>query len=247
MSRVVAITKRTFSALSVPNFRLFFFGQSTSLVGTWMQSVAQSWLVFTVTHSATAIGLVLASANAPGADPRSVWRGHRGPCQQAPAAHRPAVPHGCPSPRARSACGDSRGGLLGDLRPRDHPGAQQLLRNAGAPGVHARDGRAQAGAQRREPQLDHGQCSAGCRPGDRRTADRHRRRGGVFPGERRQLHRRRRFTHVDGSHGAPAEVRRRTVQRDSCARAFVTWRELRGSGCRCSWPGSSERSRTSFR
>ncbi|MGH8861938.1 MAG: MFS transporter, partial [Jatrophihabitantaceae bacterium] len=60
MSGVVAITKRTFSALAIPNSRLFFFGQTTSLVGTWMQSVAQSWLVFTVTHSATAIGLVLA-------------------------------------------------------------------------------------------------------------------------------------------------------------------------------------------
>jgi MFS family permease len=65
MSRIVAIGKQTFSALAIPNFRLFFFGQSTSLVGTWMQSVAQSWLVFTVTHSATAIGLVLALQTLP--------------------------------------------------------------------------------------------------------------------------------------------------------------------------------------
>src|SRR5580704_1922132 len=65
MSRVVAISRRTFSALAIPNFRLFFFGQSTSLVGTWMQSVAQSWLVFTVTHSATAIGFVLALQTLP--------------------------------------------------------------------------------------------------------------------------------------------------------------------------------------
>jgi len=65
MSRVVAIGRRTFSALAVPNFRLFFLGQSTSLVGTWMQSVAQSWLVFTVTHSATAIGFVLALQTLP--------------------------------------------------------------------------------------------------------------------------------------------------------------------------------------
>ncbi len=65
MSRVVAISRRTFSALAVPNFRLFFLGQSTSLVGTWMQSVAQSWLVFTVTHSATAIGFVLALQTLP--------------------------------------------------------------------------------------------------------------------------------------------------------------------------------------
>ena len=65
MSGVVAITKRTFSALAIRNFRLFFFGQTTSLVGTWMQSVAQSWLVFTLTHSATAIGLVLALQTLP--------------------------------------------------------------------------------------------------------------------------------------------------------------------------------------
>src|ERR1035438_4598390 len=60
MTGLMAIGRRTFSALAIPNFRRFFFGQSTSLVGTWMQSVAQSWLVFTVTHSATAIGFVLA-------------------------------------------------------------------------------------------------------------------------------------------------------------------------------------------
>ncbi len=65
MSRLVAISRRTFSALAIRNFRRFFFGQSTSLIGTWMQSVAQSWLVFTVTHSATAIGFVLALQTLP--------------------------------------------------------------------------------------------------------------------------------------------------------------------------------------
>ena len=65
MTRLTAISRRTFSALAIPNFRLFFFGQSTSLIGTWMQSVAQSWLVFTVTHSATAIGFVLALQTLP--------------------------------------------------------------------------------------------------------------------------------------------------------------------------------------
>jgi MFS family permease len=65
VSRLVAVGRRTFSALSIPNFRRFFFGQSTSLVGTWMQSVAQSWLVFTLTHSATAIGFVLALQTLP--------------------------------------------------------------------------------------------------------------------------------------------------------------------------------------
>lgn len=65
MTRLATISRRTFSALAIANFRLFFFGQSTSLIGTWMQSVAQSWLVFTVTHSATAIGFVLALQTLP--------------------------------------------------------------------------------------------------------------------------------------------------------------------------------------
>jgi len=65
MSRLDAMSRRTFSALAVPNFRRFFFGQSTSLIGTWMQAVGQSWLVFTVTHSPTAIGFVLALQTLP--------------------------------------------------------------------------------------------------------------------------------------------------------------------------------------
>ena len=65
MSRAFALGRRTFSALSIPNFRRFFVGQSISLVGTWMQSVAQSWFVFTLTHSATAIGLVIALQTLP--------------------------------------------------------------------------------------------------------------------------------------------------------------------------------------
>lgn len=40
------------------NYRLFFFGQLISLIGTWMQSVAQSWLVYRLTGSATLLGIV---------------------------------------------------------------------------------------------------------------------------------------------------------------------------------------------
>ena len=65
MTSVMAIGRRTFSALAIPNYRRYFFGQSTSLIGTWMQSVAQSWLVFTLTHSPTAIGFVLALQTLP--------------------------------------------------------------------------------------------------------------------------------------------------------------------------------------
>jgi len=57
--------RRTFSSLSNSNYRKYFFGQTTSLVGTWMQMTAQSWLVFTLTHSATDIGLVVALQTLP--------------------------------------------------------------------------------------------------------------------------------------------------------------------------------------
>jgi MFS family permease len=46
----------TFRALRHRNFRLFIFGQIVSLVGTWMQTAAQSWLVYRLTHSELLLG-----------------------------------------------------------------------------------------------------------------------------------------------------------------------------------------------
>src|SRR5436305_14081163 len=46
----------TFRALRHRNFRLFLSGQIVSLVGTWMQNVAQSWLVYRMTHSELLLG-----------------------------------------------------------------------------------------------------------------------------------------------------------------------------------------------
>lgn len=40
------------------NYRLFFFGQGISLIGTWMQNIAMSWLVYSLTKSALMLGLV---------------------------------------------------------------------------------------------------------------------------------------------------------------------------------------------
>ena len=50
-----------FAAMRVPNFRMYLTGQSVSLVGTWMQSVALSWLVLQLTGSGTMLGLVVAT------------------------------------------------------------------------------------------------------------------------------------------------------------------------------------------
>jgi len=47
-----------FSSLKVRNFRIYWFGMLVSLTGTWIQQVAQSWLVFQLTNSAFLLGLV---------------------------------------------------------------------------------------------------------------------------------------------------------------------------------------------
>src|SRR5271154_5372262 len=47
-----------FRALRHRNFRLFFGGQLISLIGTWMQTVAQSWLVYRLTGSPVLLGTV---------------------------------------------------------------------------------------------------------------------------------------------------------------------------------------------
>ncbi len=49
------------SSLRQRNYRLFFFGQLVSVAGTWMQSVAQSFLVLGLTHSGTQLGLTSAA------------------------------------------------------------------------------------------------------------------------------------------------------------------------------------------
>src|SRR6266851_5344353 len=49
---------RAFLALRHRNFRLFWTGQLISLIGTWMQTIGQAWLVLELTHSALLLGLV---------------------------------------------------------------------------------------------------------------------------------------------------------------------------------------------
>jgi MFS family permease len=57
--------KGTFDSLSVRNFRRFFVGQSVSATGTWMQKVAQPWLVLELTGSATLLGVTAALQQLP--------------------------------------------------------------------------------------------------------------------------------------------------------------------------------------
>jgi MFS family permease len=59
-ARFTRRTKSTFASLAVRNYRLYFIGQGISICGTWMQTVAQGWLVLQLTGSGTQVGLVVA-------------------------------------------------------------------------------------------------------------------------------------------------------------------------------------------
>ena len=57
--------RHTFRALRHRNYRLFFWGQLVSLVGTWMQQTAMSWFVYQITNSKLLLGVVAAMGSAP--------------------------------------------------------------------------------------------------------------------------------------------------------------------------------------
>ena len=57
---MTAAVRRSFASLTVPNYRLYFSGMLASLAGSWMQIVAELWLILTLTGSGVAVGLATA-------------------------------------------------------------------------------------------------------------------------------------------------------------------------------------------
>lgn len=55
----------TFKAFRNKNYALFFAGQSTSLIGTWMQRTAVAWVVYSITHSTFMLGLTVFAQQIP--------------------------------------------------------------------------------------------------------------------------------------------------------------------------------------
>ena len=61
MSPVAVTARKTFRSLQIRNYRLYFVGQTISVSGTWMQNLAQAWLILELTHkNGTALGIVTA-------------------------------------------------------------------------------------------------------------------------------------------------------------------------------------------
>ena len=57
---MTAALRRSFDSLSVPNYRRYFWGQIISLSGNWMQTVAEIWLILSLTNSGIAVGMTTA-------------------------------------------------------------------------------------------------------------------------------------------------------------------------------------------
>ena len=56
---MTAALERTFSSLAVPNYRRYFAGQVVSVSGTWMQQVAEMWLIVQLTGSGLSVGVTV--------------------------------------------------------------------------------------------------------------------------------------------------------------------------------------------
>ncbi len=65
--------RRAFTSLRQRNYRLYWFGQMISLVGTYMQTIGQAWLVLDLTSSAWQLGLVGALQALPVSMAASHW------------------------------------------------------------------------------------------------------------------------------------------------------------------------------
>lgn len=60
MTKVKAVGRKTFASLRIRNYRIYAAGQGLSLIGTWMQTVAQGWLVLRLTDDPFPVGVVTA-------------------------------------------------------------------------------------------------------------------------------------------------------------------------------------------
>lgn len=65
MGRILRMLLETFTPLRIKNLRIYLTGQSVSLLGTWMQATAQSWVVWQLTHSTAALGTVAMFSSLP--------------------------------------------------------------------------------------------------------------------------------------------------------------------------------------
>ena len=175
-------------AFKYRNFRLFFFGQSVSLIGTWMQLVAMSWLVYEKTGSGFWLGVVGFCGQLPSFFLAPIagvyadrWNRHRTIVIMQTLAMLQAFV------LAALVLGSRRRRVAHRTAER-HPGRRHGLRGAGTAVVFYRDGgRPRSPGSRHWPELLLVQCGAGHRTGAGRLHDQGYGRRNLLPAQRREL------------------------------------------------------------
>ncbi len=175
---------RSFTSLSVPNYRRYFTGQLISLTGNWMQIVAEMWLILSVTGSGLAVGVTSALQFLPfllfgafgGLLADRVPKRNLLIVTQTLMALPRAGALGHHGERSGGAVDGLGAGLRAGLRERDRQPDPSELRD--------RDGRPRSGGQRREPEQRHRPLGAHPRARRRRHPDRDGGRRPVLPPER---------------------------------------------------------------
>ena len=176
---------RSLRALRSRNYRLFFAGQSVSLIGTWMTRLAMSWIVYQLTDSAFLLGLTSFVGQIPAFFVAPIagvwldrWNRHRVLVITQVLAMTQSLALAALAFTAlhQSVVGDRTGA---------HAGIDQRLRYARPAGVRDRDDRrARRPRQCHRPELLDGERSEAGRPGHRGGAGRDRRGRRVFPDRR---------------------------------------------------------------
>ena len=202
MSRFAEAGHRTFRALSVRNYRLYFTGQVISVSGTWMQMVAQTYLILFRLHG-TGVDVAIAT----GLQFVPCFCSGRSVDLIADRLNKRKVLYATQSSAAVLA-------LLLGLLVITHSiqlwqvfvlasllGVVNLFDNPGTPDLRLRNGGSRPPAQCREPQQRRHERGPGHRTGDRRGADPHPRRLHLFHRQRRLVHRRHRGA-LDNARGA---------------------------------------------
>ena len=162
----------TFRAFRHRNYRLFYSGQSISLCGTWMQTIAQAWLVLQITDSKVALGTVTMLQFLPITIFVLFAGGDRGSGAKTELPDRDAD--------AGNGAGVDAGGAgvvgacaaMACVRAGAGVGVFERIRPADATGVRHGDGRAGRSDERGGAELGHVQWGAADRAGDRRVRDR---------------------------------------------------------------------------
>ena len=210
-------------ALNHRPFRTFFLVQLVALVGTWMQTVSQAWLVLQLTNSPFKLGLLGTLQFGPILllSPVAGVIADRWPPRRLLIATQAVL--AVPSWRPRPARGDRAYPLLADraARARHRPG--QHARRARAAVLRDAAGRADGSRERRRAQLGLVQRGAHRGPCGRRPPDRPPRRGSSLHRQWPRIHgRARHAARPVRRPGRPARAQRRPSATRS-RRACATW------------------------